>query len=175
MSSTSPPCSDRRVLALDLGTKCGYAVFDQGKLKCSGRFNFSPRKSGLRGERWTMFALDIRVMLSEHQPDVLAYERVRRHVGVGAAHVYGGFLAQLEEIEVTFFPTLVRQPVLLPVEVGEWKKGSVGKGNATKAEVMAWVRRTLRVKPKSEDEADALAIGFYVMTSNKPVVPDDDD
>jgi Holliday junction resolvasome RuvABC endonuclease subunit len=174
MSSTLPTPNERRVVALDLGTKCGFSVFVDGKLKRSGRFNFSPRKSGLRGERWTRFAIDVRALLAEHKPNVLAYERVRRHVGVGAAHVYGGFLAQIEEIEVTFFPLLVVPPIVLPVEVGEWKKGSVGKGNATKAEVMSWVRHTLRVKPKSEDEADAIAIGFYATNCNKHVAPSDE-
>jgi hypothetical protein len=43
------------------------------------------------------------------------------------------------------------------ISVGEWKKGSVGHGNASKAQVLAWARGQ-GYEGDSEDEADAWGV-----------------
>lgn len=51
---------------------------------------------------------------------------------------------------------------VLGVPVSEWKKATVGKGNATKVDVMAWATTMYADRePMSQDEADALAIMYY--------------
>lgn len=80
---------------------------------------------------------------------VLAYEEVRRHAGTSAAHVYGGlvsaFTALCEEREVPY----QGQPV------GTVKKLATGKGNASKAAMIAAAEERWSVACE-EDEADAL-------------------
>src|SRR3546814_11980429 len=61
--------------------------------------------------------------------DEVAFEEVRRHLGVDAAHAYGGFMAQLtawcEEHGVPYSG----------MPVGEIKKFAKSKGNASKGEM----------------------------------------
>ena len=79
------------------------------------------------------------------------FEEVRRHVGVDAAHVYGGLIATLttwcEHHNIAY----------QGVPVGTIKKHATGKGNAGKAEVIA-AMRALGHPVTDDNEADALAI-----------------
>ena len=76
---------------------------------------------------------------------------VRRHLGVDAAHAYGGFMAHLtawcEQHGVPY----------AGVPVGTIKRFVTGKGNADKAAVIAAVR-ALGYFPVDDNEADALAL-----------------
>ncbi len=76
---------------------------------------------------------------------------MRRHVGVDAAHAYGGFLATL---------TAWCEHHGIPyqgVPVGTIKKHVTGKGNAGKGEVIAAIRARGHA-PADDNEADALAL-----------------
>lgn len=46
---------------------------------------------------------------------------------------------------------------------GTWKKFTIGKGNAKKPEIVAWVERKLHLGITSEDEADAVALLCYTL------------
>lgn len=46
------------------------------------------------------------------------------------------------------------------IAVSEWKKAATGKGNATKDEVSVWASNVFGKKARTEDESDALAIGY---------------
>lgn len=46
------------------------------------------------------------------------------------------------------------------VTSGMWKKTALGYGNASKAQVSAWVANDLRLDANSQDEADACAIAW---------------
>jgi len=94
-------------------------------------------------------------LIEEHSPTVIAYERIRRHVGTSAAHVYGGLLASVERLD---YQTRAKGIEWVPMEVSTWKKTTVGHGGAVKSDVQAYVRRRFRYTAKTEDEADALAI-----------------
>lgn len=79
------------------------------------------------------------------------FEEVRRHIGVDAAHAYGGFLATL---------TAWCEHHSIPysgVPVGTIKRHATGKGNADKAAVIA-AMRALGHSPANDNEADALAL-----------------
>jgi len=83
--------------------------------------------------------------------DAVFIEEVRRHVGVDAAHAYGGFLAHV---------TAWCEHHAIPYEavpVGTIKRHVTGKGNAGKEAVIAAVRE-LGFDPVDDNEADALAI-----------------
>ncbi len=77
--------------------------------------------------------------------------KVRRYLGVGAAHAYGGFLVSL---------TVWCEEHAIPHEgapVGTIKKFITGKGNAGKAAVIAAVKALGR-QPEDDNEANTLAL-----------------
>ncbi len=140
------------LLALDLGTKTGWAVQPtQGPVQ-SGTQTFRPNRfegGGMRYLRFTDWLVEIAMMTSGlHR---VVFEEVRRHAGTDAAHAYGGFLATLtgwcEQHEVPY----------QGVPVGTIKRHVTGKGNADKAAVIAAVRAR-GFNPADDNEADALAI-----------------
>lgn len=95
-----------------------------------------------------------------HQFDAVFYEEVRRHSAVDAAHVYGGLMATL---------TAWCEDVSIPytgVPVGTIKKHFTGKGNAGKPLMMA-TAKAHGYNPCDDNEADAIAIGSYVL-HNQP-------
>jgi Holliday junction resolvasome RuvABC endonuclease subunit len=90
--------------------------------------------------------------------DAVYFEEVRRHAGVDAAHAYGGFLAT-----ITAWCEHHRIPYQ-GVPVGTIKRHATGKGNASKDEMLAAVRK-LGYKPENDNEADALALLQFVISS----------
>jgi Holliday junction resolvasome RuvABC endonuclease subunit len=162
------------IIALDLATKCGFAVLRGRKRLESGRWNLMAKPRGVlnhRGRRWWNLDFYLSNLLQKYHPDVLAYESVRRHVGTTAAHVYGGLVAVLELMdfeearhgETCESPAcLSRPPEMLPVEISTWKKATVGKGNALKPDVQRFVKRRFRYTAPNDDEADAIAIAEAV-------------
>lgn len=141
------------ILALDLGTKTGWAVHSNGAI-ASGTMNFAPSRyesSGMRFVRFRKFLTDL------HASDPLVqivYEEVRRHEGVGAAHVYGGFMSHLL--------SFAEDNGGIPTEaypVGPIKKYWTGSGNASKEMMVARARDCgFPVRDGCHDEADALAM-----------------
>lgn len=96
--------------------------------------------------------------------DAVYFEEVRRHRGVDAAHIYGGFLANLsawcEEHRIPY----------QGVPVGTIKKHATGKGNANKEDMIeAAIRRGHR--PADDNEADALALLYWAMEQHKEPAP----
>lgn len=147
-----------RVLALDLGTKCGWAVFDGDLPIASGTWtlqNDRQRRFEGAGMKWLRFR-----ELLEQVPrvDRVALEEVRRHMGVDAAHAYGGALAVVsswcEERKIPYeaFP------------VATVKKHATGKGNSTKdVMVREAAARWPSVVLVDDNHADALWIGDLVV------------
>ena len=145
-----------KILALDLGTKTGWALFQQnegntGYQVFSGTINLKNDRfqgGGMRFLRFRNWLDDI-----NYQKDITSvhFEEVRRHIGTDAAHVYGGFLATL---------TSWCEDHNLPyqgVPVSHIKLHATGKGNASKQEVIEAVR-ALGYHPQDDNEADALAL-----------------
>jgi Holliday junction resolvasome RuvABC endonuclease subunit len=140
------------MLALDLGTSCGYAVLPPGGSVISGTIDLKSRRFEGGGMRYLRFRRQLDEMLATygrfHQ---IVFEEVRRHQGVDAAHVYGGLLAILatwaEERSIPFEG----------VPVGTWKKSLTKNGNASKQLVKETVCR-LGFPVEGFDEADAVGI-----------------
>ncbi len=115
----------------------------------------------LRFGRW----LDDMLALSGSESDAptdsavigaVYFEEVRRHLGVDAAHVYGGLLATLtawcERHQIPY----------QGVPVGTIKRHATGKGNAGKAEVIA-AMKALGHPVTDDNEADALALLHWAL------------
>ena len=162
------------ILALDLGTHCGWALHRNGEALSastvtSGVQDFSCRRfegGGMRFLRAKRWLDEISNLALPHTLE-LYYEEVRHHSAVDAAHVYGGLLATLtswcEEHKIPY----------QGIPVGTIKKyitaladGSAGKGNANKQQVIDAVRK-LGHNPKDDNEADAIALLYTAMQGVK--------
>ena len=145
------------ILALDLGTTTGWAFRNlRGRIH-SGTAEFKPHRFEgggmryLRFERWLNETLRL-----AGDVEAVYFEEVRAHIGVDAAHAYGGFLAGLtawcEEHAIAY----------QGVAVGTIKRFISGKGNADKAAVIAAVRAR-GFTPADDNEADAIAILLWAI------------
>ena len=143
------------VLALDLGTVTGWSARVDGRI-VSGTISFRPGRyegGGMRYLRFRHWLTEIKGSCGEIQE--IAFEEVRRHRGVDAAHVYGGFLATL---------TSWAEHHNIPyrgVPVGTIKRHVTGKGNAGKAAVIAAIRAR-GFDTADDNEADAIALLLWI-------------
>jgi Holliday junction resolvasome RuvABC endonuclease subunit len=140
------------ILALDLGTQTGWAVQSQSGIITSGTISFKAHRfegGGMPFLRFRQWLTEVKNSCNGF--DVVYFEEVRNHAGIDAAHKYGGFLAHL-----TSWCELHQIPYQ-GVPVGTIKKHITGKGNASKAEVIAAVRAK-GFDPKDDNEADSLAL-----------------
>ena len=145
------------ILSLDLGTKTGWALSNKHGRILSGTAYFRPRRfegGGMRYLRFERWLNETRNIAGEIE--AVYFEEVRRHLGVDAAHAYGGFLASL---------TAWCEEYRLPYEgvpVGTIKKFITGKGNAGKQAVIHAVK-SLGHNPEDDNEADAIALLHYAV------------
>ena len=139
-----------KIFAIDLGTKTGWALSGGG----SGVWNLAPRRHESQGMRWIKFRQSLNDALQNL--DMVAYEEVARHLGTYAAHIYGGFLAILQEM------CEERKIDFVGVPVGTIKKFATGKGNASK-EMMIWAACDIVKHPgiTDDNEADAICLLAY--------------
>lgn len=142
--------SRMNILALDLGTRTGWAV-SQAFETISGSVSFATNCLAGYGVRFLNFHNWLSEMLEKYAIDLVVFEDVRNHIGVYAAHAYGGFLAQLtaicEELGVDYQGYGVKTI----------KKFIAGNGNANKQTVIKAVQN-LGYNPIDDNEADALAL-----------------
>ncbi len=147
----------KTVLALDLGTTTGWALRGYDGLITSGTVSFKPSRFDGGGMRYLRFQSWLSEMDRLVGPiEAIYYEEVRRHIGTDAAHVFGGLMAVL-----TAWAEMRGVPYQ-GVPVGTIKKHATGKGNAPK-QAMIDAARARGFHPKDDNEADAIAILFWVI------------
>jgi len=145
------------LLAIDLGTRLGWALRDPAIRITSGTENFSNSRyqgGGMRFLRFKNWLTETKAVVGNF--DTVYFEEVRRHAGTDAAHTYGGFLATL---------TSWCEHHAIPyqgVPVGTIKRHATGKGNAGKDAVIA-AMRAKGFNPADDNEADALAILHWAL------------
>ena len=152
----------KTILALDLGTTTGWALRDQAGSITHGFVSFKPQRfegGGMRFLRFKRWLTEIKAT-NEHGIDAVYFEEVRRHLGVDAAHVYGGLMATL---------TSGCEHHQIPYEgvpVGTIKRHISGKGNASKDEVIKAVGE-LGFHVSDDNEADAIALLNLAIQNNE--------
>lgn len=151
--SVHVPTAAGAVLAIDPGTRCGWAAMKGGEVVASGVWNLTTGRFAGGGMRYLRFRRILVEALESLSPSLVAFEEVRRHLGTDAAHVFGGLVAILtaecEERGIPYqgFP------------VGAVKKTATGKGNAPKEAMLAAARRRWpAVEVTDDNQADALWI-----------------
>ena len=149
------------LLALDLGTTTGWALCALGAPITHGSVSFKPQRfegGGMRYLRFRRWLTELKATVDAPQGlGAVYFEEVRRHLGVDAAHVYGGLMATLtawcEHHQIPY----------QGVPVGTIKRHATGKGNASKGDVIAAMKA--KGHPVTDDnEADALALLHWSMT-----------
>ena len=142
------------ILALDLGTKTGWAMQTPSGI-VSGSQSFKPQRfegGGMRFLKFRKWLTEVKSTVA--QIEHVAFEEVRRHAGVDAAHAYGGFMAHItawcEHHELPYYG----------VPVGTIKSFWTGKGNANKESMIAEARKR-GFDPQDDNEADAIALLHY--------------
>jgi Holliday junction resolvasome RuvABC endonuclease subunit len=139
------------VLALDLGTTTGFALLHPTGLVMSGSWSLKSKRMESVGMRYVRFREHLDMMKTNNGVRQVYFEEVRRHMGVDAAHMYGGYLSHLQawccehEIEWQGVP------------VGQIKLFWTGNGRASKEMMIAEARRR-GYDPCDDNEADAIAI-----------------
>ncbi|CAB3846456.1 hypothetical protein LMG3482_01895 [Achromobacter deleyi] len=154
------PALNVNILALDLGTKLGWAVRARDGAVWHGTEVFTPRKSWTPGQRWLRARSFVTDLVVRHQVHAIAYEDVKRHAGTDAAHAYGAFLCLVQMVADS------HRAALMPVGVGTIKKHWTGKGNADKAAMEAQARAR-GFRPETDNDADALAILHWAVAQER--------
>ncbi|WP_394279415.1 crossover junction endodeoxyribonuclease RuvC [Microbacterium sp.] len=149
-----------RVLGIDPGlTRCGVGVVDVRRDRSATLVHVGAVRSGVElpiEQRLALIAAGIRSVLTEHEPDVVAVERVfaqnNRSTVMGTAQASGIALMLAAEHGLT-------AATHTPSEV---KAAVTGYGNADKLQVQTMVARVLRLDslPRPADAADALALAL---------------
>ena len=138
------------LLGLDLGTSCGWCLYRPDGLVQSGIWNLRGSRyegGGMRYIRFVRFLDDVSQGLDLR---LVAFEEVRRHLGVDAGHIYGGFVAHLSAwCEKRNIP-------YEGIPVGTVKKFATGNGNANKERMVEAARlRWPEAGISDDNEADA--------------------
>ena len=138
-----------KLLALDLGTNIGFAIFKDGKfISGTKKLGTYKEKFGARFHEFRTWLLNI---IAKHNIEAVYFERVFGHKGVEAAHCYGGFLYMLASV------CFQQKIPCISFSVQAIKRFMTGKGNATKDEMIAAARQK-GFNAETDDEADAIAI-----------------
>lgn len=143
------------ILAVDLGTQCGWALHHVGGRIEHGSESFHAKRSEGPGAKFVRFRrfLNDRLQSAGGEINAVYWEDVRRHSATDAAHVYGGFLAILTgwcEIAGIRYQGN-------GVPVGVIKKHATGNGAAKKDQMVAWAK-SIGFATKDDNAADALGI-----------------
>ncbi len=161
LATVDGPKDDGSLLALDLGTRTGWAIRTPEGRITSGTESFRPGRfegGGMRYLRFRRWLENLKGTVG--LIEAIYFEEVRRHAGVDAAHAYGGFLGQL-----TAWCEHQRIPYQ-GVPVGTIKKHATGSGRAAKRDVITAVQAR-GFQPTDDNEADAIALLLWVMAQQE--------
>lgn len=141
------------LLAIDPGTHCGWAIRHPGGSIDSGVWNLKGSRYEGGGMRYLRVRQYLNQLHSTSKIDRIAYEEVRRHMGVDAAHVYGGIIATIgafcEEQNIPYEG----------IPVSTIKMVATGKGKASKEAMIAAAQAKWPGQNVIDDnQADALWI-----------------
>jgi len=142
------------ILALDLATRTGWAIVQDGRVIESGVQDFTKR----RGESNGLLFLRARKWLSDivltHVPNLIAYEQAHFRGGAATEICVGLQTRAQEQAAACGIESA-------PVSSGRLKKWATGSGSAGKPEMIAWAASKLGRQPEDDNEADAVAVGLW--------------
>ncbi len=141
-----------KILAIDPGTSCGFALLD-GTTIASGVWDISIKRDESRGMR----LIRLRNKLNEvGKVDLLAFEVSKNHMSSLAAEVSG----EIRGLLTTWCHDNAVE--YIGVHYSLIKKFASGKGNANKEQMMKIAEEKFNKKIEFSDEADALLLLAYM-------------
>lgn len=143
-------------MGLDLGRRGGWAIrLNDGGL-ISGAEEYAKHGLTRSGDGWARFNRHTRNLVEMHKVEMVWIEDVLRHMGVQAAHAFGGFRCLVQLVAYDYdleFRTITPSRL---------KQFQCGKGNMKKEQALEIAAekhfRPLGLEPKSDDEADAICV-----------------
>lgn len=146
------------ILAIDPGTACGFALLDGDRLT-SGVWDLSPGRGRPHKTKWLNLWAQLELAAATCKLTRIVHEEVFAHRNPGggtniyAAHCYGAIVAVLQMWAEW------RGAEVSGVGVSQAKKAATGKGNASKAQVLAAMQeRWPEQNVTDSNQADALAV-----------------
>lgn len=139
------------ILAIDAGTKCGWAAWKDGKLE-SGVMKFEMKRGESAGMRFIRFNAWLRdMLLVKIWPEMVIYE-MAHHRGGAATELTIGMVTRIQE------ECERRKIEYSSVHSAMIKKFATGKGSAEKKEMIKEARRRFNINIIDDNHADALLI-----------------
>lgn len=152
-TSREIPATDR-ILALDFGTRTGWAALSGGHVE-SGVQTFDPARGESPGMRFIRFRRWLEEILTLIRPGLCVYEAAH-HRGGHATELLVGMATRLQEA------CAERGIEYAAIHSATLKKASCGSGRADKSAMMAEARRRFPGREIADDnEADALMLLCY--------------
>lgn len=144
-----------RILAIDPGTSCGWAICDNA-ITCSGVWDISIKRDESRGMR----LIRLRNKLNEiGKVDLVVFEVSKNHMSTLGAEVAG----EIRGLITTWcLDNNIEYKGINTIEV---KKHATGKGNAKKDLMISTAEKKFNKKFLIDDEADAVWILDYAITN----------
>lgn len=144
------------ILALDTGTKTGWALIDGGKVIESGVQDFSKKRGESNGGmflRFRRWLIEIAQDEDGNTPNLLVYEQAH-HRGGAATEICVNLTGRVQEVAAT-----------LNIEVAAYhtahlKKWATGKGRADKDAMIKRAEVLAEKKVEDDNEADAILCGL---------------
>lgn len=139
------------ILAIDPGTKCGWAIHTGGSIK-SGTQDFSLKRGESTGMQLIRFEVWLKEIIELTGADTIVYE---------SAHMrkYASAIISLQSYITTLILFCEKEKIKYePVEPAVIKRHATGKGNAKKEVMLKVARGLFGQHIESQDEADALLI-----------------
>ncbi len=160
---------DRKILALDLGTKTGWATNAQ-KYK-PGNVELMP-DSGIRifdgeisGWRYLAFKRWLDVEIERLGIQHIVYEETFS-LGAYAARVLHGFLATVQYVHAEHYPTESRF-TMQEVNPATLKKFATGNGHAKKEQMMEACYAKFGYRPADDNSCDAIFLLKYQLDKDR--------
>lgn len=145
--------SPMNILALDLGTSCGFAC----TCGTSGVWDLKPKSHESSGQRYVKFSNHLDYHNQHCEIIEIVYEEVKYHRAVDAAHVYGGLEAILQDFCIDRLIEY-RGIGVTTIQKAATGRGMAPKGQKKKLMFDAAVKQFKGTNVTSEDQADALWI-----------------
>ncbi len=149
----------RRILALDLGTKTGWA---SNVLEADAAFSGSREFSGeITGWRYLAFKQWLVNFINEHQIQHVVYEETFSGRNMNADKVLHGFLAILQCVHAERYPNKETRFSLQKIHISKIKILATGKGNAKKDAMAKAYKSLFGVESLDSDQCDAVWLLKY--------------
>lgn len=144
------------IIGIDPGTNCGWSVIKDNKPIASGTWDLKPNRHEGGGMRYLRCRRYFEELITGLNLGItaVAYEEVRRHMGVDAAHIYGGIVGQI---------TAICEEKRIPfraITVTSIKKFATGHGHASKESMIQSLADRFNYNVNDDNEADACWVGI---------------